>query len=61
MSTDEAARETAPTCPIHARALICPACTGQAGGQASTPKKAAAVRANAEKARAKRHPAKPSS
>lgn len=42
-----------PLCPIHHRPLVafCPACRGQAGGRASSPRKTRAVRRNARKPR----------
>lgn len=36
-------------CPIHLIPLICPACTGRAGGQARSEAKTAAARRNAKK------------
>ena len=42
-------------CPTHGVALVCPGCMGAKGGRVSSPRKAAASRANAVRATA-RHP-----
>jgi len=43
-----------PTCAVHDRLLICPACAGARGGRATTPAKVAAARENAAVATAAR-------
>lgn len=43
-------------CPACGRTLTCAACTGGRGGQAATPRKGAAARANLVTARARRRP-----
>lgn len=40
---------TDPTCPIHHRALICPACAGAVGGAKRSPAKTKAAAKNAVK------------
>ena len=40
---------TTPTCPTCQAPLICPHCTGQAGGKSTSPAKQAAARANGRK------------
>lgn len=55
------------TCPTCNTPLVCPHCTGQAGGQSRSPAKQAAARANGAKggrpigSGKKRHDAPPSS
>jgi len=45
-----------PTCPVHHRPLICPACAGARGGAKTSPAKAEAAAKNAKKANAARWP-----
>jgi hypothetical protein len=42
-------RMTMPLCPTHQTPLQCPQCTGTAGGHVTSPRKAAAARANGKR------------
>jgi hypothetical protein len=47
-----------PTCETHPHVTLrCPACIGQRGGQATSPRKARAARRNAKRPRAKKQAA----